>query len=92
MNRLHFCRVGLVLAIATLLVGCVDDLRRQETSGAVPPAATLRVLRGIQVLERIGTAEARGVLRDLASGAAARETREAKAALERLAARTPLGR
>jgi hypothetical protein len=58
----------------------------------IPPAATLRSLRAIQVLERIGTPEARGVLRNLASGAAARETREAKAALERLAARTPLGR
>jgi WD40 repeat protein len=58
----------------------------------VPPAATLRGLRAIQVLERIGTPEARGVLRNLARGAAARETREAKAALERLAARTPLRR
>jgi hypothetical protein len=58
----------------------------------VPPAATLRSLRAIQVLECIGTSEARGVLRGLASGAAARETREARAALERLAARAALGR
>jgi hypothetical protein len=36
----------------------------------IPPAATLRSLRAIQVLERIGTPEARGVLRNLASGAA----------------------
>jgi WD40 repeat protein len=58
----------------------------------VPPVATLRVLRALRVLERVGTPEARGVLRNLGSGAAARETCEAKAALERLAARTAPGR
>jgi hypothetical protein len=54
--------------------------------GGVPPAATLRALRALQALERIGTPEARRVLRRVAGGApAARETREARAALERLA-------
>jgi WD40 repeat protein len=46
----------------------------------------LRTVRAIQVLERIGTPAAREVLRSLARGEPeARETREAKAALERLA-------
>ncbi len=46
----------------------------------------LRCLRAIHVLEAIGSAEARQVLQHQATGAsAARETQEAKAALERLA-------
>jgi WD40 repeat protein len=45
----------------------------------------LQRLRAVQVLERIGTPEARQVLEKLAAGAAAtRETRDARAALERL--------
>jgi WD40 repeat protein len=56
----------------------------------LPTAATLRTLRAIRVLEAIDTAEARQVLRTLAEGAAAaRPTREAKAALHRLAWQTP---
>jgi hypothetical protein len=54
-----------------------------------PSGETLRTLRAIQVLERIGTKEACAVLKKLASGAeAARESREAKEALERLAGGT----
>ena len=56
-----------------------------DALGGVPPAGTLRTLRAIRALERVGTPEARRILRTLADGAAgARETREAKAALERL--------
>jgi hypothetical protein len=45
----------------------------------------LRTLRAIDVLESIGTPEAQQILRKLAEGApGARETREAKTALERL--------
>jgi WD40 repeat protein len=52
---------------------------------AVPSGETLRTLRAIQVLERIGTVEAQEVLKKLATGAeAARETQEAKDALARL--------
>jgi WD40 repeat protein len=52
---------------------------------AVPPAATLRMLRAIRALERIATPEARQILRTIATGApAARATRDARAALERL--------
>jgi hypothetical protein len=52
---------------------------------AVPSGEMLRTLRAIQVLERIGTDEAREVLKKLATGtAAARETLEAKEALARL--------
>ncbi|HEY7312524.1 MAG TPA: sigma-70 family RNA polymerase sigma factor [Gemmataceae bacterium] len=48
------------------------------------PEAIAQV-RAVQVLERIGTAEARQVLEKLATGApAARQTREAKASLQRL--------
>jgi WD40 repeat protein len=53
---------------------------------AVPSGETLRTLRAIQVLERIGTDEAREVLKKLAAGAeGARETQEAKETLARLA-------
>jgi len=45
-----------------------------------------RALRAIEVLERIGNAEAKALLRELAKGATVAElTREAKAALDRLA-------
>src|SRR5262249_35542549 len=45
----------------------------------------LRRLRAIHVLEQLGTREARALLEELSKGAAgARETREAKAVLERL--------
>jgi RNA polymerase sigma factor (sigma-70 family) len=55
---------------------------------SVPPAETVRTLRAIAVLERIGTPDALLVLRKLAGGAAAaRETRDAKIALARLARR-----
>jgi len=50
----------------------------------------LRQVRGVQVLEMIGSEEARLVLRSVADGAAqARLTGEAKASLERLTARRP---
>jgi RNA polymerase sigma factor (sigma-70 family) len=49
----------------------------------------LQRLRAVQVLERIGSPEARQVLEKLAGGApSASETREAQAALERLARRS----
>ncbi len=52
-----------------------------------PADELLRPLRAIEVLERIGTPEARQFLKDLASGAAdARLTSEARAALRRLEA------
>ena len=51
------------------------------------------MLRAIEVLEHIGTAEARQVLKSLANGAPeARRTREAKSSLERLAKRTAAAR
>jgi len=47
---------------------------------------SLRSSRAIELLERLGTAEARTVLDELAQGtSAARRTREAKASLDRLA-------
>jgi WD40 repeat protein len=67
------------------------ELRRQITSlleslrGTVPPRGLLRALRGVAVLEDIGSAGARQVLATLAQGEPeARLTREAKASLERL--------
>jgi sugar lactone lactonase YvrE len=53
-----------------------------------PSQERLRLLRGIEVLELIGSDAARDVLRTLAKGTAmAVETQEAKAALQRLARR-----
>lgn len=49
-----------------------------------PPAEALRTLRAIAVLERIGTPEARHLLKKLSGGAPARETQKAQAALNRL--------
>jgi len=56
-----------------------------ETGYGVPEPITLRDLRAIMVLERIGSPEARKILELLARGApAALQTREAKQALERV--------
>ena len=55
----------------------------------VPDPDTVRLIRAIMVLERIGSAEARRVLESLARGApGARETEEAKSSLIRLARQT----
>jgi WD40 repeat protein len=74
------------------------EVRRQverllENRDGVPPSAeTLRVLRAVEVLERLATPEARQALQVLAEGAPeARLTREAKAALARLSKRPPAG-
>jgi hypothetical protein len=59
-----------------------------EKLAATPSGDHLRALRVIEVLERIGTAEARQFLQTLASGAqAAPLTGEAKAAVDRLTSR-----
>jgi RNA polymerase sigma factor (sigma-70 family) len=56
---------------------------------AVPSGDPLRALRAVEVLEHIGSPEARQLLEKLASGAPeARLTREAKASLERLGMRS----
>jgi hypothetical protein len=66
-------------------------VRVKELLQEVDPANSperVRELRAVEVLEHIGTAEARAVLRTLAEGATdSRLTREAKASLKRLAAR-----
>jgi WD40 repeat protein len=57
----------------------------EKLSGPITDADRLRELRAVEVLERIGTAEARAVLEGMAKGhPGARLTREAKASLERL--------
>jgi hypothetical protein len=70
------------------------ELRRRlealltRLEGPIVSAETLRRLRASEVLEHIGSDDARSVLRALAEGApVARLTREAKAALERLRSR-----
>ncbi len=64
------------------------ELRRRLQAILAGPnrlsADLLRTLRALAVLERIGTPEARRILEKLSSGAASRETREAKAVLQRL--------
>jgi WD40 repeat protein len=58
-----------------------------KLDGLVTAAEDRRALRAVEVLEHIGTAEARQVLEAVSRGVPeARLTREAKAALERLAA------
>jgi hypothetical protein len=58
----------------------LEDLEKN-----VPIQALLAPVRAIEVLEHIGTAEARHVLTELAKGLPeARLTQEAKASLERL--------
>jgi hypothetical protein len=62
-------------------------LRRlvQKLGGPITSPEMLRLLRAVEVLEKVGTAEARKVLQALADGAPqATLTREAKAALLRL--------
>jgi hypothetical protein len=63
--------------------------RRAEQLLEGPPSRErLRTVRALEVLEHVGTAEARAVFAALAQGApAARLTREAQSALERLAGR-----
>jgi hypothetical protein len=59
-------------------------LRKLEEAG--PSPEELRVLRAVEVLEMIGTPEAKGVLESLAKGAEEAElTRQAQASLRRLA-------
>jgi len=61
-------------------------LKRLE--GPLQEREKIRNVRAIEVLEEIGTPQAKSVLETLAKGAAAaRETEEAKASLERLNAR-----
>jgi WD40 repeat protein len=58
----------------------LDTMERQPLS-----SEQLQTLRAVEVLEQLGTAEARGLLEKLAAGAPeARQTREAKTAMERL--------
>jgi HEAT repeat protein len=67
----------------------IEELLEGVREAAVAPE-NLRNLRAVETLEHIGTPEAREVLKSLANGApAARLTREAKAALERLVQRAP---
>jgi HEAT repeat protein len=64
----------------------VTGLLEQLDQGKAP--AQLQSLRAIEVLERLGTPEARKVLEELAKGiSAARQTQEAKASLDRLDSR-----
>src|SRR5262249_22609105 len=72
-----------VLEVRTRILGLLEKLR--DSTGQ------LRALRAVEVLERIGTTEARQVLQSLAGGApGVTLTEEARAALERLARTTPL--
>ena len=63
-------------------------LNKLKTERRTPSPERLRVLRAVEVLEHIGTPEARQILKKLADGAAgAQLTQEAKEALGRLSLR-----
>jgi hypothetical protein len=65
----------------------IERLLGEIQTRLVPPE-TLAALRAVEALESMGSADARGVLAELARGApAARLTQEARASLERLARR-----
>jgi hypothetical protein len=65
----------------------IEDLLERLAAPLTAPEA-LREVRAVEVLERIGSADARGLLGDLARGAPeARLTREAQSSLARLAKR-----
>jgi hypothetical protein len=65
----------------------IDELLDKLEIAALPPE-TLRVLRAVEVLEHLGTPEARDCLKALAAGAPeVQPTRDATKALERLAKR-----
>jgi hypothetical protein len=67
----------------------VERILEKLEPGQTPPPEILRVVRTLEVLESLGTAEARHVVRTLAEGAPrARVTEEAKASLMRLTARS----
>jgi hypothetical protein len=58
----------------------------EKADGFLTDLELMRMLRAIEVLEQVGSPEAREVLQNLADGAPeARLTREAKAAIARLA-------
>jgi WD40 repeat protein len=63
----------------------IENLLEKQVTGQSLTSEALRALRAVEVLERIGTPEARQVLAKLARGAeGASLTREAKAACQRL--------
>jgi hypothetical protein len=87
-------RVAPALERALTASPSLEKRRRIEnllpTSEVVPSRELLRVIRAIEVLEHIGTAEALQILKILAHGMPeGRVTREAKASLERLTVRLP---
>jgi hypothetical protein len=68
----------------------LERLIAKLAASQTPSGKTLRLLRAVEVLERLDMVEARRLLEELARGAAqAALTRDAKASLNRLAQRTP---
>jgi hypothetical protein len=66
----------------------IDELLGKLKPGQEPAGEDLRIVRGVELLEQMGTPEARQILEGLAKGPPdARLTREAKAAMDRLAKR-----
>ena len=83
-----YARAGAKVTILEALPRLLDNMDRQPI-----PWLALQQMRAVEVLEQMDTPEARELLGELANGApAARQTREALAALNRLVKRNPGGR
>ncbi len=87
---------GVLAELRSALAGATDlEARRrldrliERLDPPVPPTRLLQALRAIEILELMGTKEARQLLQGLAEGGdEARVTREARASLQRLERRT----
>jgi hypothetical protein len=63
----------------------VERLLERLVTGQAPPPERLRAHRALEVLERVGTADARTVVDEVSKGAAgSRLTRDAHDALQRM--------
>lgn len=84
---LPLLRKAMTVHVSLEVRGRIEKLL-EKFGGPVPPPEVVRALRALEMLECIGSSEARHVLQAISQGAPqARLTQDAKASLERLAKR-----